>query len=145
MDRIVLHSEVTAARTCVKEANPSPDNLGPLCGEKLQCITCAAKFTTANFNQDTFDVANSSIVDGWASIKAEPNFHNFTVEAKIDRMAGIMADKGVERTKLAKLGASRLTRREQLQFMRSLEKTQNYYALMAQTKNPAGAYQLGYI
>eukprot|EP00972_Heterocapsa_arctica_P087495 12902705-Heterocapsa_arctica.AAC.1 len=38
MDRIVLHSEVPMTRTCVKEANPSPDNLGPLCGDKLQCI-----------------------------------------------------------------------------------------------------------
>eukprot|EP00972_Heterocapsa_arctica_P068405 10108067-Heterocapsa_arctica.AAC.1 len=78
-------------------------------------------------------------------MKSEPNLHKFSVEAKIDRMVAIMADKGVERTKLAKLGASRLTRGELLQFMRSLEKTQNYYTLMVQTKNPAGAYQLGYI
>eukprot|EP00972_Heterocapsa_arctica_P036088 5310612-Heterocapsa_arctica.AAC.1 len=28
MDWIVLHSEVPAARTCVKGMNPSPDNLG---------------------------------------------------------------------------------------------------------------------
>eukprot|EP00972_Heterocapsa_arctica_P021440 3155752-Heterocapsa_arctica.AAC.2 len=70
MDRIVLHSEVPTTRTFLKEANPSPDNLGPLCGDKMQCITCAAKFTTANFRQDTFDVANSSIVDGWVSMKS---------------------------------------------------------------------------
>eukprot|EP00972_Heterocapsa_arctica_P052670 7751783-Heterocapsa_arctica.AAC.1 len=60
-------------------------------------------------------------------------------------MAAIMADKGAERTKLAKLGASRLTRSELLQFMRSHEKTHNYYTLMVQTTNSAGAYQLGYI
>eukprot|EP00972_Heterocapsa_arctica_P006155 905801-Heterocapsa_arctica.AAC.1 len=60
-------------------------------------------------------------------------------------MAAIMADKGVERTKLAKLGASCFTRGELLQFMRSREKTQSYYTLMVQTKSSAGAYQLSYI
>eukprot|EP00972_Heterocapsa_arctica_P037564 5528585-Heterocapsa_arctica.AAC.1 len=60
-------------------------------------------------------------------------------------MAAIVADKGVERTKPAKLGASRLTSGELLQFMRSHEKTQNYHTLIVQTTNSAGAYQLGYI
>eukprot|EP00972_Heterocapsa_arctica_P084974 12521295-Heterocapsa_arctica.AAC.1 len=60
-------------------------------------------------------------------------------------MAAIMADKGVERAKLSKLGASRLSRSELLQFMRSHEKTQSYYTLMVQTTNSAGVYQLGYI
>eukprot|EP00972_Heterocapsa_arctica_P031237 4599902-Heterocapsa_arctica.AAC.1 len=60
-------------------------------------------------------------------------------------MAACMADKGSERTSLAKLGASRLTRTEMLHIMRSREKTQHYYTLMVQTMNAAGAYQLGYI
>eukprot|EP00972_Heterocapsa_arctica_P021439 3155752-Heterocapsa_arctica.AAC.1 len=60
-------------------------------------------------------------------------------------MAAIVADKRVERTKLAKLGASRLTRSEWLQFMRSHKKTQNYYTLMVQTTKSSGAHQLGYI
>eukprot|EP00972_Heterocapsa_arctica_P058197 8585728-Heterocapsa_arctica.AAC.1 len=83
--------------------------MGQLCGDKLQCITCAVKFTTANFKQDTYDVTNSSIVDEWVGLKSEPDFHNMSVETKIDKMAAIMSDKGVERTKLAKQGASRLT------------------------------------
>eukprot|EP00972_Heterocapsa_arctica_P071319 10534820-Heterocapsa_arctica.AAC.1 len=60
-------------------------------------------------------------------------------------MAAIMADKALDRTKLAKLGASRPTRSKLLHFMHSREKTQHYYTLMVQTTNSAGAYQLGYI
>eukprot|EP00972_Heterocapsa_arctica_P086613 12768353-Heterocapsa_arctica.AAC.1 len=88
---------------------------------------------TANFMQDTYDVTNSSIVDEWVGLKSEPDFQNMSVETKIDRMATIMSDKGVERTKLAKLGASRLTRSEMLHFIHSNEKTQHYYMLMVQT------------
>eukprot|EP00972_Heterocapsa_arctica_P050069 7363113-Heterocapsa_arctica.AAC.1 len=60
-------------------------------------------------------------------------------------MAAIMSGKGVERTKLAKLGASRLTRGKMLHFMHSNEKMQHYYMLMVQTMNSVGVYQLGYI
>eukprot|EP00972_Heterocapsa_arctica_P092896 13700660-Heterocapsa_arctica.AAC.1 len=63
-------------------------------------------------------------------MKSEPNFHNYSNETKIDKMAAFMADKGAERTALAKLGASRLTRSELLHFMHSREKTQHYYTLM---------------
>eukprot|EP00972_Heterocapsa_arctica_P088492 13047534-Heterocapsa_arctica.AAC.1 len=68
-----------------------------------------------------------------------------SIETKIDRMAAIIAHKGVERTKLAKLGSTRFTRSEILHFMRSNEKIQHYFMLMVQTVNSGGAYQLGYI
>eukprot|EP00972_Heterocapsa_arctica_P063672 9396133-Heterocapsa_arctica.AAC.1 len=76
MDRILFHSKVTTHRTCVKEANPSPYNLGQPCGDKLHCITCAAILMAANYMQDTYGVTNSSIVDEWVSLKTEPDFQN---------------------------------------------------------------------
>eukprot|EP00972_Heterocapsa_arctica_P034010 5006305-Heterocapsa_arctica.AAC.1 len=51
MDRIVLHSE----GTCAKGPNVIPGNLGDLCKDTLNCITCAAQFTTSFFKNETFD------------------------------------------------------------------------------------------
>eukprot|EP00972_Heterocapsa_arctica_P028271 4157503-Heterocapsa_arctica.AAC.1 len=78
-------------------------------------------------------------------MKKDPNYHNFSNEIKIEKMAAFMVDKKDERTTLSKLGASRLTRKEVLRFLHGKEKIQNYYTLMIQTTSSSGVFQLGYI
>eukprot|EP00972_Heterocapsa_arctica_P077615 11446505-Heterocapsa_arctica.AAC.1 len=61
MDRIVLHSEVPASRTCAKGPNVTPGNLGNLRKDTLNCITCAAQTRTSFFKYEHIDVKSSAI------------------------------------------------------------------------------------
>eukprot|EP00972_Heterocapsa_arctica_P050407 7410745-Heterocapsa_arctica.AAC.1 len=78
MDRIVLHSEVPASRTCAKGSNVSPGNLGDLCKDVLKCIMCAAQATTSFFKYEKIDVKSSAIAQRLKGMKKGHNFDKLT-------------------------------------------------------------------
>eukprot|EP00972_Heterocapsa_arctica_P034893 5136335-Heterocapsa_arctica.AAC.1 len=87
MDRIVLHSEVPAARTCANGPNVTPGNLGDLRKDMLNCITCAAQFTTSFFKNGNFDVNSSAIVQLYKDMKKTHGFEHLTKADRIAKLA----------------------------------------------------------
>eukprot|EP00972_Heterocapsa_arctica_P001113 155756-Heterocapsa_arctica.AAC.1 len=96
--------------------------MGALCKDTLNCFTCAAHNTNTFFKDETFDTKNSSIVTFWKDLKGIHGYENLTRADKIAKLAGFMKNKREERKSLSKLGASRLSRKEALRFLRSKEK-----------------------
>eukprot|EP00972_Heterocapsa_arctica_P098377 14517945-Heterocapsa_arctica.AAC.1 len=104
-----MHCEVPPERTRVKQKTSGKhvrmEDIGKECGKK-SCITCAARDNTTGFKSGTYEIANSSILEFWNSMKNNGQYKNWTIPVKIDKMCGLMATMSkVERKKLSRLGA----------------------------------------
>eukprot|EP00972_Heterocapsa_arctica_P084582 12459655-Heterocapsa_arctica.AAC.1 len=70
MERIVMHKEVPAHRTCVAGQDFGfTADMARMCKEK-NCFTSMAYKTTQTFKDETSDPFNSSIVKYWVDLKA---------------------------------------------------------------------------
>eukprot|EP00972_Heterocapsa_arctica_P019566 2888057-Heterocapsa_arctica.AAC.1 len=109
MERIILQSEVPNSRTCarpkIEGAEITPTDIGKGCGRKT-CITCSAMDTTSGSKKEDFPINNSSILQHWEEMRTHPQFKNWAIPEKIDKMCAFMANMAkADRKELSRVGA----------------------------------------